>query len=82
MRFVFNRDVRLSVADELKKLAWQLPVIAIFLGWHHVHQLKSTEIAGIIFVAWWLELQVIAHFLIGVEQDLPVDDVESSSASE
>lgn len=60
--FRFNKKVRESVATELKRVAWAGSAGFSALGWSTS---SGTLVAGV--VLWWLLAQVVAHFVLAVE---------------
>ncbi|MFZ5883645.1 MAG: hypothetical protein ACOYYI_07710 [Chloroflexota bacterium] len=62
MNLKLNKEVRLSLAGELKRAAWAGGIIWSFLGW-------SAQLvwAGPAIVVWWLTMQALAHAVLAYE---------------
>ena len=64
MKLRFNKDVRYSVAEELKKISTYGGLGLGVLGY-------SSNNAAIVFgaFAWWVICQTIAHLLLSIEDN-------------
>lgn len=69
MKMSFNKDVRKSLAEELKKVGILGPPLFAFLFPDGDPYVKSVAIVASVF--WFITIQACAHVLLAMEDDEP-----------